>query len=256
MLLVVARERNNGTWTTGPVVLGDLSIGYQSKVALALNCPFGDNLPTDCDAFALIARSDGTAVQLWQLRFVSDPDTQAVLPTPILVAERTAVGPFSTCFVPGWAWGDGLAVAGISVDNPTGMFGPPTSRWSFAYNRLGTGYFTSASGSSQCGFDSTTYVVNSAAPRFDVVGRRGEYWWGFSWGAYSRTGLALTSVWNPDTGQLQSEVRSTIRTLHPRGSALLANQNTYVIQHSLYGDDAVGLSTTDGTTWSIQRVQP
>lgn len=252
MKLGVARQDTNGTWVVGTVGLGSSPVGYLGQAALALNCPRGDNgdLPTDCDAFALIARANGSAVELWKLSFSSSL-SQPVLGTPVLVAERVDTGPFSTCFIPGWAWSEGLSVVGLSVDNATNTGSTQTSRWSFAYNRIGTGYF-----GTQCGFDSFARVANNSSPIFDVTGPRGEAWSQFSWGATSRTGLALTSIWDPATAQFSNGLRSTIRTLHPRGAAPIPNANIRLLQHSSYGDDATALSSADGISWSIQRVQP
>jgi len=249
MVLTFVR-RTSPTWATTSVAIISSSTGYWPKAVLALNCPgrglSGEEAPSDCDAFALLSKTNGSGVQLWKIQFSS---VSGVIGIPALLAERNELPPFTICAVPGWAGGEGLEAAGLSVDTTNSNI-LPISRWSFVYNRLGTGYF-----GSQCGFDSQARVVNGDS-LYDISGPRGEAWTSFSRGEFSRTGLAVTSVWNPATATINHQLRSTIRTLHPRGAGAIPGPNTQVIEHSLYGDDAMALSLADGINWSIARVQP
>lgn len=255
MRLTFARKTGPNSWALAPPIdLFDSTRGYSPTASLAVNCPGpgvpGGTAPDDCDAFALITKVNGTgvplAVQLWKTTFNT---ANGSVGSPALLAERTGTPPFTLCSVPGWAGGQGLESVGLSVDTANANIFP-FSRWSFAYNRLGTGYF-----GLQCGFDSQAHVVNGDS-QYDVSGPRGEAWSRFSRGEFSRTGLAVTSVWNPATATITHQLRSTIRTLHPRGAAPVPSTDVSSIVHSVYGEDAMALSSTDGVNWSIARVQP
>lgn len=244
MALTVAR-RGVSAWQLSSVDLPGPSSAFSR---LALNCPrvaFAQG--SACDAFALVTHPNASRVRLYRVSFSADPT--APLPAPVLLAERVDSGPFFTCFVPGWSSGEGLVATTLSVDDV--MVGSTSaSRWSFSFNRLGTGFING-----QCAFDHTSVVVNDASPMLDVVGARGEAWTAATRGAFSRTTLAVASVWDPTTSSVRAGLRSTIRSLHPRGRGQL-EPDVRAVAHATYGDDAMALTSPDGTTWSIQSLKP
>lgn len=245
--LAVVRRGANQADTLVTVPLGLSGSAYSTNAALALNCHSNG----DCDSYALLTRWDATgtvtnAVEFWRLKF----SREAHLPVgaPSLVAERVDSGQFYNCHVSGWAYSLGLRAVAISVDNADSSQG--NSRWSFVYNREATGFWGMS-----CGFDSSVRVATQASGPDVAVGRRGESWSSPSRGAFSRSSLVVSSVWDPGIHDFQTEFRSTIRTLHPRDRAP-AVLNFRRVQHSLYGDDAIGLYSPDGEHWSIARVRP
>ncbi|MBE2252885.1 MAG: S8 family serine peptidase [Myxococcus sp.] len=249
MRLTIARRSGSG-WSTSSL---DFPGDYQSSSKLALNCPRLEfQQGSSCDAFALLTHDNNMSVRLYKVTFDESPGFPISAPT--LIAERVDSGPFLNCFIPGWATGVGLVATSLAVDD-VNLGGIAASRWSFAFNRGGSSYING-----QCAFDHTSIGVNDASPMLDVVGPRGEYWVMTSRGAWSRTTLAVTSVWNPVSNTVETGLRSAIRSLHPRGGAII-DTNIRAIAHSTYGNDvlgndAVAVSSADGVTWSIMSVKP
>lgn len=248
--VAVARRRVDQTWDLQLVSIGIPTSTYSLETISALAC----RTSGDCEAYALITRTrtgvypDTDAVQLWRVQFNVDPFV-AVAPAT-LVAERSEPGAFYSCHVPNWAYSLGLTPVGLSVDGADGPI-----RWSFAYVRRATGFW-----GAECGFDYRVRVATQPMASLDVdVGRRGEDWSGpfgaLSRGAFSRTGLVLASVWDPTIRDFRSEFVSTIRTIHGRGSAA-APDGLRHIQHSLYGDDALGVFNWGADEWSVARIRP
>jgi hypothetical protein len=249
MRLTIAR-RAGGTWSTSSL---DFSGDYQASSKLALNCPRLEfQQGSSCDAFALLTQNNNMSVRLYKVTFDESPGFPISAPT--LIAERVDSGPFLNCFISGWATGVGLVATSLVVDD-VNLGGLAASRWSFAFNRAGSSYING-----QCAFDHTSMIVNDASPMLDAIGPRGEYWASASRGAWSRTTLAVTSVWNPISSTVQTGLRSAIRSLHPRGGAII-DTNIRAIAHATYGNDvlgndAVAMSSADGVTWSIMSVKP